>query len=61
VKEAARINRPPTSSQTTSRHWVNAELQGKIAVANAKLAYARFRETFSGKRWERLAAEEYWE
>jgi transaldolase/glucose-6-phosphate isomerase len=35
----------------------NAELQGKIAVANAKLAYARFRETFSGKRWERLAAE----
>ncbi len=35
----------------------NAELQGKIAVANTKLAYARFQETFSGKRWERLAAE----
>jgi transaldolase/glucose-6-phosphate isomerase len=34
----------------------NSELQGKIAVANAKLAYARFRETFRGERWERLAA-----
>jgi transaldolase/glucose-6-phosphate isomerase len=31
-------------------------LRGRIAVANAKLAYARFRELFSGKRWERLAA-----
>ncbi len=29
-------------------------LQGKIAVANAKLAYARFREKFGGPRWERL-------
>ncbi|MFQ5859629.1 MAG: bifunctional transaldolase/phosoglucose isomerase, partial [Anaerolineae bacterium] len=32
-------------------------LQGKIAVANAKMAYARFREVFSGARWERLAAQ----
>ncbi len=35
----------------------NTKLQGKIAVANARLAYARFRETFGGKRWERLAAQ----
>jgi len=35
----------------------NTKLQGKIAVANAKLAYARFREVFSGPRWERLAGE----
>ena len=31
-------------------------LQGKIAIANAKAAYARFRQIFSGPRWERLAA-----
>ena len=32
------------------------ELRGKAAVANAKLAYAAFRELFSGERWERLAS-----
>jgi transaldolase/glucose-6-phosphate isomerase len=32
-------------------------LQGKIAIANAKVAYARFKEVFSGQRWERLAAQ----
>lgn len=31
-------------------------LMGKIAVANAKLAYAQFEEKFSGERWEKLAA-----
>ncbi len=34
----------------------NTELQGKIAIANAKLAYARFCELFQGPRWDRLAA-----
>jgi transaldolase/glucose-6-phosphate isomerase len=33
----------------------NKALQGKIAIANAKMAYARFREIFSGDRWENLA------
>jgi len=32
------------------------ELQGAIAIANAKVAYARFHEIFSGKRWDRLAS-----
>ena len=32
------------------------ELQGQAAIANAKLAYARFQEIFSGPRWEKLAA-----
>jgi transaldolase len=32
------------------------ELRGNAAVANAKLAYAAFREIFAGERWERLAA-----
>lgn len=31
-------------------------LLGTSALANAKLTYARFRETFSGPRWEKLAA-----
>lgn len=30
-------------------------LRGRAAVAQARLAYARFRETFSGPRWEALA------
>jgi transaldolase/glucose-6-phosphate isomerase len=30
-------------------------LQGKVAVANAKLAYQRYREIFGGPRWRRLA------
>ncbi len=32
------------------------ELKGKLAVANAKLAYIRYQEIFSGPRWEALAA-----
>ena len=31
-------------------------LKGRIAIANAKLAYALFRERFSGARWDALAA-----
>ncbi len=34
----------------------NKELQGKIAIANAKIAYARFRQVFSGTRWQALVA-----
>ncbi|GLZ36965.1 transaldolase [Actinokineospora sp. NBRC 105648] len=30
-------------------------LKGKAAVANARLAYAAFEETFQGERWEALA------
>jgi transaldolase len=33
-----------------------AELKGKLAVANAKLAYQRYKELFAGERWEKLAA-----
>ena len=32
-------------------------LRGKVAVANAKLAYRLFRERHSGARWEALAAQ----
>ena len=32
------------------------ELKGKLAIANAKLAYQRYEELHSGERWEALAA-----
>jgi transaldolase len=33
-----------------------ASLKGKLAVANAKLAYQNYKRVFSGERWEALAA-----
>ena len=32
------------------------ELRGKLGVANAKLAYQNYLETFAGERWDALAA-----
>jgi transaldolase len=31
-------------------------LKGRIGIANAKMAYQRFKDTFQGERWERLAS-----
>jgi transaldolase/glucose-6-phosphate isomerase len=31
-------------------------LQGKVAIANAKLTYQRYKEIFNGPRWQALAA-----
>jgi transaldolase len=31
-------------------------LKGRLAIANAKLAYQRYKEIFSGERWEKLEA-----
>src|SRR3984893_10748944 len=33
-----------------------AALKGKIAIANAKLAYQEYKRLFSGARWDKLAA-----
>jgi transaldolase len=41
---------PPPRAQTLRA------LQGKVAVANAKLAYRLFQQTFSGTRWKALAS-----
>ena len=35
----------------------NEDLLGKIAIANAKVAYARFKEIIASPRWQRLAAQ----
>lgn len=34
----------------------NEALKGKIGIANAKMAYARYLNVFSSERWQRLAA-----
>jgi transaldolase len=36
------------------------DLKGKLAIANAKLAYQRYKEIFAGERWEALAAKGAW-
>jgi transaldolase len=33
------------------------ELKGKLAIANAKLAYQRYKELFAGSRWDELHAQ----
>jgi transaldolase len=43
-------------TETDRRLPEGSPLRGQAAVANAKLAYALFRERFSGPRWDALAA-----
>jgi len=43
-------------TETDPRLPDDSPLRGRIAVANARLAYARFRATFTGARWDALAA-----
>ncbi len=50
------VSRVDTAVDKALEKMGRAELQGKIAVANTKLAYACFRRVFSGPRWGRLAA-----
>lgn len=49
------VSRVDTAVDLALEKIGNTELQGKIAIANAKAVYARFREIFSGERWDRLA------
>jgi transaldolase/glucose-6-phosphate isomerase len=49
------VSRVETAVDRALEQLGERTLQGKIAIANAKMAYARFREIFSGERWERLA------
>ena len=41
--------------ETDEREALSA-LRGKVAIANAKLAYRRYKRLFAGPRWEKLAA-----
>jgi transaldolase len=42
-------------TEADKRLEAHPELQGKLAVANAKLAYQHYLEAFTGPRWEFLA------
>ena len=44
------------SKLAADRQALLRSLQGKVAIANAKLAYQSYKEIFSGPRWEALAA-----
>ncbi|WHZ13222.1 MAG: Transaldolase / Glucose-6-phosphate isomerase [Nitrospira sp.] len=52
--DAAIAERLKTSTDERARALLRS-LLGKVAVANAKLAYQRYRALFSGPRWEALA------
>jgi len=41
---------------TAPERAILENLQGKVAIANAKLAYQFFKKAFAGGRWEKLAA-----
>ena len=50
------VSRVDTEADKRLEAAGNSELQGKLAIANAKLAYQHYLEAFSGPRWEVLAA-----
>ena len=49
-EKIARANDPGEKTRLTA-------LKGKVAIANAKLAYQDYKQLFSSPRWDRLAAE----
>ena len=49
------ISRVDTAVDKALEEIGNIEIQGKIAIDNAKIAYSRFREIFSSERWNKLA------
>ena len=50
------VSRVDTEADKRLEALGNTGLQGKLAIANAKLAYQHYLEAFSGERWERLAS-----
>jgi transaldolase len=49
------VSRVDTETDRRLEELGNKQLQGKLGIANARLAYRHFQETFSGSRWEALA------
>ena len=50
------VSRVDTEADRRLEEIGREELHGRLAIANAKLAYAHYLEAFSGPRWEALAA-----
>jgi transaldolase len=49
------VSRVDTEADRRLDEVGHSELKGKLAVANAKLAYQNYKEIFSGDRWDALA------
>jgi transaldolase len=49
------VSRLDTEADRRLGELGNTTLQGKLGIANARLAYRYFQEAFSGERWEYLA------
>ena len=49
------VSRVDTAVDNALEEVGNENLQGKIAVANAKIAYARFQQVFGHDRWQAVA------
>ena len=50
------VSRVDTKVDAALEELGREDLRGKAAIANARIAYARFQEVFSGATWERLRA-----
>ena len=50
------VSRVDTEADRRLAEIGREDLAGKLAVANAKLAYQRYLDVFSGERWDALAA-----
>ena len=51
------VSRIDTETDRRLEELGNTVLQGRLGIANAKLAYAHFEEAFSGAGWESLAGQ----
>ena len=51
------VSRVDTETDRRLEELGRTDLQGKLAIANAKLAYQQYLKAFSGERWQALAAE----
>jgi transaldolase len=50
------VSRVDTETDKRLEEIGRTDLQGKLAIANAKLAYQNYQAAFFGDRWDRLAA-----
>ncbi|MGZ4416001.1 MAG: transaldolase, partial [Gaiellaceae bacterium] len=49
------VSRVDTETDRRLVQLGRSDLQGRLAIANAKLAYQNYKQMFSGDRWQRLA------
>jgi transaldolase len=50
------VSRVDTEADRRLEELGGTDLQGRLAIANARLAYQNYLRIFSGERWDRLAA-----